>query len=87
MKLPIVFAATLLTGSVALSANDARAAFVLPIRGLSRQLHSEARRRAAAAPVTREAVRPRTPMNRLGPVDRIGRRFHHAAVAGIDRSG
>ena len=26
MKLPIVFAATLLTGSVALSANDARAA-------------------------------------------------------------
>jgi hypothetical protein len=50
------------------------ASAVLPTGRLPRQLHREARRRAAVAPVTRGAVRLGTPKTRVGPVDRIGRR-------------
>ena len=80
MKRPIVFAAALLTtGFVAMSTKDASAAvvycqYVGYPTGCVVRPGVVLRPRPVAGAVAREAVRPGTPMNRGGPVNRAGRR-------------
>jgi hypothetical protein len=76
MKLPILFAAILLVaGSVFASTRNADAAVVYcqyvdyPAGCI---VHPGVVLRPR--PIVREAVRPGTPMNRGGPVNRVGRR-------------
>jgi hypothetical protein len=80
MKLSIAFASALLiTGFVAASTREASAAvvycqYVEYPAGCVARPGVVLRPRPVAGAVAREAVRPGTPMNRGGPVDRVGRR-------------
>jgi hypothetical protein len=80
MKLSIAFAAALLTaGFVAASTKEASAAvvycqYVDYPAGCVVRPGMVLRPRPVARAAAREAVRPGTPMNRGGPVNRVGRR-------------
>jgi hypothetical protein len=80
MKLSIAFAAALLiTGFVAASTKEASAAvvycqYVDYPAGCVVRPGVVLRPRPVARAAAREAVRPGTPMNRGGPVNRVGRR-------------
>jgi hypothetical protein len=80
MKLSIAFAAALLmTGFIAASTKEASAAvvycqYVDYPAGCTVRAGVALRPRPVARAAAREAVRPGTPMNRGGPVDRVGRR-------------
>jgi hypothetical protein len=80
MKFSIAFVAALLTtGFVAASSQEASAAVVYcqyvdyPVGCVARP-GVVLRPRPVARAAAREAVRPGTPMNRGGPVNRVGRR-------------
>ena len=78
MKLPIALAALLATGFVTVSTEQASAVVYCqyvdyPANCVVRS-GVVLRPRPVARAAAREAVRPGTPMNRGGPVDRVGRR-------------
>ena len=78
MKLSIALSALLITGFVAASTEPASAVvycqYVEYPAGCVVRPGVVLRPRPVARAVAREAVRPGTPMNRGGPVDRVGRR-------------
>ncbi|WP_081851569.1 hypothetical protein [Bradyrhizobium sp. URHD0069] len=79
MKLPIAFSALLLiAGFVTASTEQAGAVvycqYVSYPAGCVARPGVVLRPRPVARAAAREAVRPGTPMNRGGPVDRVGRR-------------
>lgn len=78
MKLSIALSALLITGFVAASTEPASAVvycqYVEYPVGCVARAGVVLRPRPVAGAVAREAVRPGTPMNRGGPVDRVGRR-------------
>jgi hypothetical protein len=78
MKLSIALSALLITGFVAASTEKASAVvycqYVEYPVGCVARAGVVLRPRPVAGAVAREAVRPGTPMNRGGPVDRVGRR-------------
>ena len=78
MKLPIVLAALLATGLVTASTENASAVvyctYVAYPAGCVVRPGVVLRARPVGRAVAREAVRPGTPMNRGGPVNRVGRR-------------
>jgi hypothetical protein len=78
MRLSIALSALLITGFVAASTEKASAVvycqYVEYPVGCVARAGVVLRPRPVAGAVAREAVRPGTPMNRGGPVDRVGRR-------------
>ena len=78
MKLLIALSALLITGFVAASTEPASAVvycqYVDYPAGCAVRPGVVLRPRPVARAAAREAVRPGTPMNRGGPVDRVGRR-------------
>ena len=75
MKLPIAFAAALLTtGFVTASTEKASAVVYCSYVGYPVGCIARAGVVLRPRPVARAAVRPGTPMNRGGPVNRVGRR-------------
>ena len=78
MKLSIALSPVLITGFVAASTEQASAVvycqYVAYPVGCVVRPGVVLRPRPVARAVTREAVRPGTPMNRGGPVNRVGRR-------------
>jgi hypothetical protein len=78
MKIGIALSVLLITGFVAASTEKASAVvycqYVEYPAGCIVRPGVVLRPRPVAGAVAREAVRPGTPMNRGGPVDRVGRR-------------
>ena len=75
MKLPIALAAALLTtGFVTASTENASAVVYCSYVGYPVGCIARAGVVLRPRPVARAAVRPGTPMNRGGPVNRVGRR-------------
>jgi len=78
MKFPIALAALLATGFVAASTDRASAVVYCSYVGYPAGCIARAgvvlHTRPVARAATRAAVRPGTPMNRGGPVNRVGRR-------------
>jgi hypothetical protein len=78
MRLSIALSVLLITGFVGASTEQASAVvycqYVEYPAGCVARAGVVLRPRPVARAVTREAVRPGTPMNRGGPVNRVGRR-------------
>ena len=74
MKLSIALSALLVAGFVAASVEPASAVIYCSYVGYPVGCVARAGVVLRPRPVARAAVRPGTPMNRGGPVDRVGRR-------------
>jgi hypothetical protein len=74
MKLSIALSALLVVGFVAASAEPASAVIYCTYVGYPSGCVARAGVVLRPRPVARAAVTPGTPMNRGGPVDRVGRR-------------